>query len=228
MLGLYTVSATVCFVLAWALPVMVAYQVATLGFKQLASWRLALTALWMLGVSFLAATGWLADFSGLPPRPFFVLFPALITVIYWSFNRQTAPVLAQVSQRALIGIQSFRIPVELFLWGLFLSGEIPVQMTFEGQNLDILTGILGAVVYFLWPRWSAPVRHWVVLGFNSLGLCLLLNIVLTAILSMPTALRVFMNEPANRVVTTFPFILLPTVLVPSALFFHLLSLRKLR
>jgi len=224
----YMAAAAVCLFLALGLPLYVAYHVAALGFKSLAYWRLGLTFLWILAVSCLASAGWLSDFSGLPPRPFFVLFPALLMVIYWSFNGRTAPVLAQVSQRGLIGIQGFRIPVELFLWGLFLSGDIPVQMTFEGQNLDILTGALGAVLYFLWPRFSEPLQRWVVLGFNSLGLCLLLNIVLTAILSMPTALRVFMNAPANRVVTTFPFVLLPTVLVPCALGFHLLSLRKLR
>lgn len=227
-MDVYTASAAMCLLLALGLPLFVAYQAAVLGFKTLAYSRLGLTLLWMLGVSFLASTGVLADFSGLPPRPFFVLFPALMMITYWSFNAQTAPVLARVSQRGLMGIQSFRIPVELFLWGLFLSGDVPIQMTFEGQNLDILTGVLGALLYLLWPRLSAPLRRWAVLSFNVLGLCLLLNIVLTAILSMPTVLRVFMNTPANRVVTTFPFILLPTVLVPCALFFHLLSLRKLR
>ena len=39
--------------------------------------------------------------------------------------------------------------------------------------------------------------------WNILGLGLLINIVAIAILSMPTPLRVFMNEPANTIVTEF-------------------------
>jgi hypothetical protein len=227
MIDLYTAATGLCLFLALGLPLVVTLYGVKRGFPNLAYRRFALTGLWILGVSALAASGWLADFSGWPPRPFFVLFPALMTVVYWSFNQKTTPILERVSQRFLIGIQSFRIPVELFLWALFLSGEVPIQMTFEGQNLDIITGCLGAVLYLLWPRLSVFCQRWAALVFNGLGLFLLSNIVLTAILSMPTAMRLFMNEPANRIVTQFPFVLLPTVLVPAALFFHLLSLRKL-
>ena len=44
---------------------------------------------------------------------------------------------------------------------------------------------------------------------------------------MPTPFRVFMKEPANTVVMKFPFILLPTFLVPLAYGLHFLSLRQL-
>jgi hypothetical protein len=47
------------------------------------------------------------------------------------------------------------------------------------------------------------------------------------VLSMPTSLRYFMNEPSNTIVAQFPFILLPGVLVPIAYTMHIFSLRQL-
>jgi hypothetical protein len=57
---------------------------------------------------------------------------------------------------------------------------------------------------------------------------LLLNIVVIAILSMPTPLRHFHNEPANTFIAYFPYIWLPAFLVQVALFGHLLVFRWLR
>jgi len=48
-----------------------------------------------------------------------------------------------------------------------------------------------------------------------------------AVLSMPTPIRYFMNEPANTLVAEFPFILLPAVLVPMAYTMNIFSLRQL-
>ena len=63
--------------------------------------------------------------------------------------------------------------------------------------------------------------------FNIMGMLLLLNILVIAILSMPTPIRYFMNEPSNTLVAQFPFILLPAVLVPLAYTMHIFSLRQL-
>lgn len=215
-----------CLGLALGLPLGCAKALSNLGFTSLARKVLLGISMWILGVSILAISGLFKDFSGLPPRPFFVLFPAMITVVYWSLRPKTGPLLQHISPRSLIGIQGFRVPIEIFLWLLYLAGEIPIQMTFEGQNFDILTGVFGLLLYGLWPRIPQALQRKLWLSFNLIGLGLLFNIVITALLSMPTALRFFMNEPANRIVTTFPLILLPTVLVPLALLFHLLSLRQ--
>jgi hypothetical protein len=56
---------------------------------------------------------------------------------------------------------------------------------------------------------------------------LLLNILVIAVLSMPTPFRYFQNEPANTLVAKFPFVLLPGILVPIAYTMHIFSLRQL-
>lgn len=63
---------------------------------------------------------------------------------------------------------------------------------------------------------------------NLLGLGLLANIVAIAVLSTPVPFRAFMNEPANRLPSMFPYVWLPTFLVQAALFGHLLVFRALR
>jgi hypothetical protein len=116
--------------------------------------------------------------------------------------------------------------VEVLLWMLFLQNLVPVQMTFEGRNLDILAGIFGPIVgYFCLHKKSLSKSVAVI--YNIVSLALLINIVATAILSTPYPFRVFMNEPANIIVAYFPFVLLPSFLVPLAYFIHLISLRQL-
>ena len=57
------------------------------------------------------------------------------------------------------------------------------------------------------------------------GLALLLNVVVISVLSMPTPLRRFHNEPANTFVTHFPYVWLPLYLVQVAWMSHLLIFR---
>jgi hypothetical protein len=126
----------------------------------------------------------------------------------------------------LIGFQSFRIPVELWLHTLYQEGVVPVQMTYEGRNYDIVSGIL-ALVLFLWAIRRQPPR-WAIWTFNIVGLALLVNIVAIAMLSAPTPLRRFFNEPANTFVADVPYVWLPAFLVQAAWFGHLLVFRWLR
>jgi hypothetical protein len=126
----------------------------------------------------------------------------------------------------IIGFQVFRVAVEIFLWQGHRAGFVPVQMTFEGRNLDILTGLTAPIVAFLASRGRLP--RTALLAWNLAGLALLINIVTVAILSTPTPLRVFMEEPANTFVTTAPYIWLPAFLVPTAWLGHLLVFRSLR
>ena len=102
---------------------------------------------------------------------------------------------------------------------------MPIQMTFEGRNWDILTALTAPLAVWACQRWSKQAKSIAIL-WNILGLGLLLNIVVVSILSTPVPFRVFMNEPANTFITVFPFVLLPVALVSSALLLHVLSLRQ--
>jgi hypothetical protein len=175
---------------------------------------------WLVVLAGLAHSGFLAQFEALPPRLPLVLAPALVAVVLLSRRAMALP------QVWLIGFQSFRVVMELILWLLYREGRIPIQMTFEGRNFDILAGLSAPIV-----AWGVARRGWsqkVVGVWNAVCLLLLANIVIVALLSTPGPLRQFHNEPTNTIVAAWPFVWLPGFVVPCALFGHLSLTRILR
>jgi len=189
-------------------------------------WRvLLLLAGWILLMGALSLRGFFADFSRLPPRlPLALLVP--LPVVLWVVSTKGGQaLLKQVPPQWIIYLQTFRIVVEIVLWLGVLRGLLPEQISFEGRNFDILSGLLAIPVgYYCFVKKTWPAS--VVLLYNIGGLLLLLNVVVIAVLSMPTPLRVFHNEPANTLVVQFPFIFLPGLLVPMAYTLHIFSLKQ--
>jgi hypothetical protein len=178
--------------------------------------------LWAAFVSAASLLGFTSRFDLFPANAAPILFVPLVTIIVFTLSATARDLLLHIPTASLLHLQVFRVGVEFLLWALFAQQLLPEHMTFEGRNFDILSGILGVVVgRLLWQHRPA------VLIYHLVGLALLINIVGTALLSMPTPFRVFMEEPANTIVMKFPFILLPTMLVPLAYGLHFLSLRQL-
>lgn len=180
---------------------------------------------WVILLAALSLAGFFRVFS-LPPRIVLFLLGGIIIILFISFSKTFVQLLKTVPPHWLVMMQSFRILVELLLWQAFAKGLLPEQMTFEGRNYDVLSGILGLVAGWLMLRnksWWKPVA----VVYNIIGLALLVNILVIAVLSMPTAFRYFMNEPSNTIVAEFPFIYLPGILVIIAASFHIFSLRQL-
>lgn len=181
---------------------------------------------WLVLTAGLAIMGFLLDFDGLPPRFLVVLLPALAGVAWVARSSFGGMLIAGLSPAWFIMPQVFRLPLEFALWRLHAEGIIPVQMTFEGQNFDILTGLTAPLVAWLcFSRRVLPA--WVAVAWNLLGLALVFNIMAVSILSTPTPLRQFMNDPANTIIAYWPFVWLPAFVVPMALALHALSLRQL-
>ena len=135
-----------------------------------------------------------------------------------------APCWHGTSYTTLIGIQAFRLPLELLLYRANVEGVMPPQMSFAGYNYDVATGVL-AVLVLLWPR-RGDVPRWVAWIFNLVG-CSLLSVILTiAVVSMPM-FAAFGAHRTNTWVAYFPFVYLPAVMVQLALLGHVLSFRKL-
>lgn len=183
--------------------------------------------LWTLLISILAWSQFFANFSSVPPRFFMILLIPLTTAILLSlFSSTLAEILRQIPPERLIYLQSFRILVEVLIWLLFIQDLLPVQMTFEGMNFDVLTGLTAPfVAYFCFQKKQWP--KWVAIAWNIMGIVLVFTIVTIAIFSFPTPFRYFMNEPANRIVAQFPFVWLPGILVTVAYSLHFFSLKQL-
>jgi hypothetical protein len=220
-------ASALCLILSLGLPILALFALSALLPPEHRSRRLLLIGVsftaWLLLTGLLAAQGLLSDFSSLPPRLLIILLPPLILSLSLTFHPRLRELWQQTPMLWLIAFQVFRLPVEIFLWLLAHEGIAPPQMSFEGRNWDILTGLSAPVVAWLWlkrPAWRTPLA----LSWNLVGLALLLNIVSLAILSMPTAFQ--MLQPANTFITRFPFVWLPAMLVPFAYTGHFLALRQ--
>lgn len=188
-----------------------------------AAWTVA--SLWLVATGGLAWSGVLAQFETFPPPLLKVIVPGLLVTALVCSSSWARARLEGWSLTALIAFQAFRLPLELLMHEAYREGVMPGQMTFTGRNLDIITGLLAIPLAYRLARGhqdTAMIWTW-----NALGLGLLVNVVSVAVLSMPGPMRLFVHEPPNLWVATFPFIWLPTVMVPLALAGHLLVTRKL-
>jgi hypothetical protein len=182
--------------------------------------------IWMALLTSLSYKGFFADFSKLPPRPVLALLIPLPFVLIFVFSKTGTKILQVIPTQWLVLMQSFRIFVEVLIWFAFLANKLPIQMSLEGRNFDVLTGILALPIGYLLIR-KKTYSPKIIIVFNVVGLLLLLNILIIAVLSMPTSFQYFANEPSAVLIAQFPFILLPGVLVPIAYSFHIFSLRQL-
>ena len=173
----------------------------------------------------LASSGLLRQWDRVPP-PFLLMMLATLAV---TLTAALSPFGGRLAEAlpfgALIGFQAFRLPLELVMHRAAAIGLMPVQMSYAGQNFDIVTGTLAIPVALLAAFNRAPLalmRVW-----NLLGLALLLNVVIVAVASLPV-FAAFGPDRLNTWVADAPFVWLPGVLVPAALFGHVLTFRRLR
>lgn len=179
--------------------------------------------LWLGLTLMLASRGFYRDFSSVPPRIAFAVIPALTTVAFLCASSRVRRGIARVPAWWLILAQTFRLPLEVALHRLYLSGVIPREMTYEGLNFDIITGLTAPIAAYLVWRGGRHARL-ARIAWNVLGLALVLTITVVSILCAPTVIQVFTSGPSNTFVAEAPFIWLPGFIVPSAILLHLLSL----
>ncbi|WP_299464095.1 hypothetical protein [uncultured Microscilla sp.] len=181
---------------------------------------------WFILSGGLSYAGFFTNFSTIPPRFAIALVVPMLCIIAFMSSSTGRAIIAHLPAHWLVYAQVFRIPMELILWALFLEQVIPVQMTFEGFNYDVLTAIFALPIgYFCFTR-SRLHKRWAI-AWNVLGLGLVTTIVTVAILSAPTPFRVFHNAPANTFIAYLPYIWLPGFVVPMAYLMHFASLRQL-
>jgi hypothetical protein len=182
---------------------------------------------WATYVSALSLSGFLRDFESLPPRLAFIFIPVVVMIIWAVFkSRKLRLAIKNINGRWLVGIQSYRIFVELSLWSLYITGRIPSSLTFEGSNWDVLVGLTAPFIAWLGYAGNKE-RKPLLIIWNLMGLGLLINIIARAVLSAPYPFRQFFEDPANTVVADFPIVFLPAFVAPFALFLHVASLRRL-
>jgi hypothetical protein len=171
----------------------------------------------------LAASGVFAQWDRVPP-PFMGLVASVVVIASSiAFSRVGERLARFVPLFVLVGVQSFRLPLEIAMHHMAERGITPAQMSYGGRNFDILTG-LTAIPVALW-LWSGRGR-WLAALWNVVGLALLLNVVIVALVSTPR-FQWFGPDRVNVWVAYPPFVWLPAVMVLAALAGHLVVFRAL-
>ena len=182
-------------------------------------------ALWLGATWAVAQSGWFLHPEFVPPRAVLLLVPGALACVVLVFGRFGDVLLDGLPLSWLVAYQVFRIPVELLLWRLFREGVLPEQMTFEGSNLDVVSGASALFVAAILARGRRA--RWLVWVWNLGSLALLFNIVVIAVRSMPGPWRAYAAEPANTIVLRSVFVWIPAFYVLAAWFGHVLVFRAL-
>jgi hypothetical protein len=179
--------------------------------------------LWMSVTWTAAGSGVLREWDrNPPPFAFFVLGIFLLAGII-AFSRLGTR-LATLPLWALVAVQAFRFPLELAMHSMYVRGIMPEPMSYSGRNFDVVSGMTAIVVAALVVAGKAG--RGLVVAWNLLGIGLLANVVLVAILATPR-FRYFGDDQLNVWVTYPPFVWLPAVMVLAALVGHLVIFRAL-
>jgi len=192
--------------------------------------RVALGTFAWLGITAAASASGMLGRQTLPP-PLMIFFVASMAVALWvGLSRLGSRLASAVPLAALVAFHGFRLPLELVLHAWYEQGVLPVQMTYEGHNFDIVTGIVAVLVgLWLWrAKPPAALARKVVLGFNVIGLGLLITVASIAVMSSPIPLRQYMDDPPVLLALHVPYGWIVPFCVGAALAGHVIIFRRLR
>ncbi len=174
----------------------------------------------------LGNTGFYLNATALPPRIMFLVLPAVIIMVILFTTAKGKLFLDGLSLKNLTLLHTIRIPVEIGLYYLFMAKTIPQVMTFEGQNFDILAGITAPIMYYF-GFVKNKLSNKVLIAWNIGCMLLLLNIVLTGILSAASPLQQLSVEQPAIALGYWPYNWLPSIIVPLVMLSHVASIRLL-
>ena len=156
----------------------------------------------------------------MPGVPFYLVGVNLVALLFAlsPFGKRLA---LGLPLAALVAFQAFRLPLELVLHAWADHGTIPRTMTWDGQNLDVITGIVALLAAPMATRWRAAA--WVA---NVVGIALLMNVGRVAVMSSPLPFA-WGVEPPLQLVMYLPYALIAPVCVAGALAGHVILTRAL-
>lgn len=209
------------FILTTLLTIWIFYKAANKS-----TLTLVILIAWMVVQTPVAYSGFYTVTNTMPPRFILLVLPPLLFILGLFLAREGRQYLDSLDPKILTILHIVRIPVELVLYWLFLYDAVPQLMTFEGRNLDILSGLTAPIVYYF-GFVKKKMNNTSIILWNLICLGLLLNIVITAILSAPTPFQKLAFDQPNVGILYFPFIWLPCLIVPLVLLAHLTVIRHL-
>jgi hypothetical protein len=181
---------------------------------------------WVLVQSIVGIRGFYSDPVTMTARYTFLILPPVITLVFLFVSGIGRTFIDGLNLKTLTIFHIIRVPVEITLFLLFAHKSIPHAMTFEGRNFDILSGLSAPFIYYFYFI-NKKIGRWGLITWNLICVLLLLNVVSIAALSLPGRFVQFGFERPNLALGFFPFLLLPTFLVPMVLLTNFSAVRQL-
>lgn len=188
---------------------------------------ITILSLWLIVQYAIVKSGFYNDFS-LPPRiPIFMIFPLFIFTFIFLIRNRKSKVLDVVPIHIPIFYQSFRVVIEVLFYFTFLKGILPIQVTFEGANYDVLFGV-SAIVMGIYAYKNIASKKLLII-WNVIGIVVVGFAAFTFITSFYfPSIWGESNLGISEEFLNFPFLLLPSFFMPSAIFMHVLSIIQLK
>ena len=174
-------------------------------------------------VVFGAAMSWVC-LAGLPRKlapagslfvPVAWILPSLILFVWrdWFVSEQ-------LCQKWLVGLQLFRAIGGVFLLEM-TRGNIPGIFAYPAGIGDLVVALIALLVLVRF-RGETRIAGWAIKLVIAVGIADFLSAFFFGFGSSPTPAQIFFPDPPNRVIF-FPTGMIPLFLVPTAIFFHVLS-----
>ena len=212
---------SVIFALTTLLTVLLFYKAADYSMV-----TLLIVLAWLALQAVVGLSGFYTITNTLPPRLLMLGLPAVLVIMGLFVTTKGQQFLDNLDLKTLTILHTVRIPVEIVLYWLFINKTISGLMTFAGRNFDILAGLTAPFIYYF-GLIKKQLSKKVLLVWNFTCLALLLNIVVNAVLSVPTPFQQFAFNQPNIAILYFPFNWLPCCVVPLVLLSHLATIKKL-
>ncbi len=101
---------------------------------------------WFAFIYIWSRFGIFSNFELFPFNATPVILIPLITILFFTFSKSAKEILFHIPQENIIKLQVLRFYVEVLLLALFASALLPIQMTLEGRNFDVITGVSAMAV----------------------------------------------------------------------------------
>lgn len=181
--------------------------------------------IWMLALGISAYFGFFENTHVLPPRFIFAVAPPLLLLIFLAFNKWGVHYFYRFDIKYLTILHTIRVGAEISLYLLCLQGLTPEIMTFNGNNYDLFSGLSAPIIYFF--IFIKNQNKVLLLVWNIICLIILINTVFHGIVSAPGPFQLLAFDQPNIAVLKYPYIWIPSVLVPIVYYSHIISIGKL-
>ncbi len=177
--------------------------------------------IWMSATALFARSG-----LGLKEPIFLAIAPLMAINFLLAISIGLSPIgkrLATLPITALIAFHLFRLPLEWVLHAWADQGTVPKAMSWNGQNLDVITPIAALLILPFVKRMPK-----LVLLFEILGVLLLINLFRIVIQRTPgSPLWIESNQPDLLLAAYFPTVWIVTICVFAAILGHTVIARWL-